>query len=325
MKNYIKDRIKWILLFLVFIIIFWIVFFLYDIEKEAVVYSAELCFLIGIIFLAADFIYYRKNHKTYENIFSNLPLFSDKLPKAGSLSEDDLQKIVIKLKEYLDLSETRIQTEKQDNLDYYATWAHQIKTPISVIKMILESDDTQEHRCLSAELFRIEQYVETALSYQRLSSESSDYVFKEYDLDNIIKESVHKYAPQFIGKKIRLKYNCTNIKVITDEKWLSFIIEQIFSNCVKYAAEGEVEISAQNGILKISDNGIGIAADDLPRIFEKGFTGYNGRTDKKATGLGLYLCKNAADKLSHKLWAESIAGKGTTVFLDLNQENMLCE
>lgn len=324
--NYIKDRIKSFLLFLSFSAVFAINFFLYNLSKEPLFYSFVLCLFLFLTFGIFDFCSYLKKYKAYENIYENLPLLYEDFPKPDRLNEKELQNIVIKLKEIFNENLNKSQREKQDNIDYYTTWIHQIKTPISVIKMILESEDTEENHKLLSELFRIEQYAEMALSYLRLNSDSSDYVFREYSLDDIIKEAIHKYAPQFINRRINLKYEPCDIKILTDEKWLLFIIEQILSNCVKYSPNGVVTIEATpDKKLKISDTGIGIAPEDMPRIFEKGFTGYNGRSNKKATGLGLYLCKKTADKLSNKIYAESEVGKGTTIILDLNRDKLTVE
>ena len=164
------------------------------------------------------------------------------------------------------------------------------------------------------------------LSYIRLGSNKNDFVLKEYDLDNIIRQAVRKYAPLFIRKKISLDFQPTNYKVLTDEKWLVFVIEQLLSNAIKYTNKGKISIySLENKKLVIEDTGIGISKEDIPRIFDKGFTGYNGRTDKKATGLGLYLCKNILDKLSHKISIESEVGVKTKVILDLAMVNVNIE
>lgn len=159
-----------------------------------------------------------------------------------------------------------------------------------------------------------------------MGSNKNDFVLKEYDLDNIIRQAVRKYAPLFIRKKISLDFQPTNYKVLTDEKWLVFVIEQLLSNAIKYTNKGKISIySLENKKLVIEDTGIGISKEDIPRIFDKGFTGYNGRTDKKATGLGLYLCKNILDKLSHKISIESEVGVKTKVILDLAMVNVNIE
>ena len=193
------------------------------------------------------------------------------------------------------------------------------------MRMTLQGEDTEEHRGLLAELFRIESYVEMVLSYLRLGDGSSDFLFREYELDGIIRQALHKYAPLFIKKRIGLSYEKTDCTVLTDEKWLLFMIEQVLSNAVKYT-QGMVAITVtKDSVLQIEDTGIGIAPEDIPRIFEKGFTGYNGRADKKSTGLGLYLCRMAAEKLSHKLSVQSVVGKGTVFSIDLKTDRLEVE
>lgn len=323
---YIREHLPAGLMFAGFGFIFFIIFSLYDLETEAVLYSAALCALFALIVLCILFFFYVKAHRARKRVLQNVRYLTDELPKPKGIAEYDLQQMIFELIHILNESETKRRTELKESMDYYTTWVHQIKTPISAMKMILESEDTSENRELLAELFRIEQYVEMVLTYLRLGSETSDYVFKEYDLDNIIRAAVHKYASQFVRRRISLNYNPVHIKVLTDEKWLLFIIEQILSNSIKYTQKGSVTITVTpERILKISDTGIGIAAEDLPRIFEKGFTGYNGRADKKSTGLGLYLCKTASERLSHKISAESAPGKGTTISLDLNTDELVVQ
>lgn len=221
---------------------------------------------------------------------------------------------------------TQEQSSRAESIDYYTTWVHQIKTPIAAMRMILQGEDTKESRELLAELFRIEQYVEMVLCYFRARRIVDDFVFQSYSLDAIIRQAVHKYAPQFVRKRIRLEYAGTDATALTDEKWLLFILEQLLSNAIKYTKQGTVRISVdQNKLLTVSDTGIGIAPEDLPRIFDKGFTGYNGRADKKSTGLGLFLCKQAAGKLSIPIRIRSKVGEGTTVFLDLRSAELEIE
>lgn len=324
--RYLRQYFSTMLIFLSFVGIFGIIFRLYDLELEAVFYSAGLCLLLAVIVLSVHFFFYIRKHRERMRIRKNICLLADELPEPKTLAEEDLQEMIRELKCILEISETERQAERKECFDYYTTWVHQIKTPISTIKMVLESEDTDEHRELLAELFRIEQYVEMVLSYLRLGQGTSDYVFKEYDLDTIIRQAVHKYASQFVRRKIQLKYDRVDLKVLTDKKWLLFIIEQVLSNSIKYTPQGSVTITVTpDKILKIADTGIGIAAEDVPRIFEKGFTGYNGRSDKKSTGLGLYLCKTAADRLSHKISAESTPGVGTVIFIDLHTDKLTLE
>lgn len=313
-------------MFLLFIGVFTMIFSLYTLETEAVLYAAGLCVLLALSVLIAHFFFYCKKHRRRKAILQNIQLMTDRLPEPQNLMESDYQEMLRALKQILDTNMTAWQNQRRESIDYYTTWVHQIKTPISVMRMLLQGEDTAEHRELLAELFRIEQYVDMVLSYLRLGGDVSDFVIREYDLDNIIRQAVHKYAPQFIRRRIRLSYEPTGLTVLTDEKWLLFIVEQLLSNAVKYTQEGAVSIAVtQDKILNISDNGIGIAPEDLPRVFEKGFTGYNGRADKKSTGLGLYLCRLAADKLSHKISIKSTVGAGTVVSIDLHTDALEVE
>lgn len=236
--SFLARRWAGLLLFLACAGIFALVFSLYDLELEAVLYAGGLCLLLLLAVLAADFCRSLARRRRYEEIFRNLPLLPEELPAARTVEEADLQEILKELGRRMEAALTEWENWRQESMDYYTTWVHQIKTPISVMRMTLEGEDTEEHRELSAELFRIEQYVEMVLSYLRLDSDSSDYVFQEYDLDSIIRQAVHKYAPLFVRKKLRLSYEPVNVKVLTDEKWLLFILEQILSNSIKYTQEG---------------------------------------------------------------------------------------
>ena len=325
-NKYVKEHLAPAALFAVFAAIFAVIFGLYNLPVEAVLYAAGLCVLLGAVCLISGFIRYYKRHREMLRILENVQILSGELEGGKTLAEEDLTAMVKKLKRLLDESETARRDDAKESMDYYTTWVHQIKTPISTMKMMLEGEDSEESRSLLSELFRIEQYAEMALSYIRLGDDSSDYVFREYDLDGIIRDSVRKYAPQFIRKKIGLNYGGTDVKVLTDEKWLRFVIEQVLSNSIKYTREGSVTITVTpEKVLKIADTGIGIAPEDVPRIFEKGFTGYNGRSDKKSTGLGLYLCKTACSRLSHKISAESEPGKGTVISIDLSSEKAIMD
>ena len=308
--------------FAIFAIIFAVICYLYHITLEAALYSTLLCAVVAAVFVAIHFCYYCKKSKERLRL-SEYPMTID-LPTPQNLTEAELIAVIEKLRnQYNTAFESKIK-EREEYLNYYTMWMHQIKTPISAMGLLLQRQDTEENRALAGELFRIEQYVEMALWYLRMD-DMSDMVFKTYELDEIIKDAVSKYAPLFVGKKIKLNYEPVNTQVITDKKWLSFIIEQLLSNAIKYTEKGSVTITAENKVLSVIDTGIGIIKEDIPRIFEKGYTGFNGRNEKKSTGIGLYLCKCAADKLSHKLSAVSEAGKGSKFSVDLNTYNLQVE
>lgn len=325
-EKYILQHLPSVIMFSLFILIFAIIFVLYNIKLEALLYASLLCTILAAGVIAVSFIRFCKAHKEREHILRNILIMTENLPEPKNLAEEDYLEMISQLREVNRRNITHFQNERKESIEYYSTWVHQIKTPISVMNMILQTEDTEEHRELAAELFRIEQYVEMVLCYLRLDSSSSDFVFSQYDLNKIIRNAIRKFASQFVRKRIQLKYEPTDITVLTDEKWLSFIIEQILSNAVKYTERGCVNITVtEDKLLKISDTGIGISAEDIPRIFEKGFTGYNGRSGRKSTGLGLYLSKKAADKLSHRITVESVVGKGSTFIIDLNSSQIEIE
>lgn len=308
-------------LFLVLAIsIFALVFSMYDIKLEAILYASMLCLTAGLLFEGVHLISYLRRHTEQQKRLQGLPISYTELLPPRTLAEQDLQEMVQKLGEQYTAVTTDWQRQQKESLDYYSAWVHQIKTPISSMKMILQQEDTEENHLLSAELFRIEQYTEMALQYLRLDSKTNDFVFQQYDLDSIIRQAIRKYAPQFILRKIRLIYEPVSMTILTDEKWMLFLLEQLLSNAIKYTPHGSVTISVTpEKVLQVADTGIGIAPEDLPRIFEKGFTGYNGRADKKSTGLGLYLCQQAAKKISVSLSVTSEVGKGSvfSVHLDI--------
>ena len=323
---YIKQYIKVLLLFIVFAFVFCIVFSLYNLETEAIYYSIILCAFIGLIYICINFINYYKKHIQLYKLQNEISISLENLPSPKTLMEEDYTNLILTLNKEYKTYISKSDIAKSDMIDYYTMWVHQIKTPISAMKLLIQTSESEISSDLSSELFKIEQYVEMVLSYIRLGSNENDFVIKEYDLDNIVRQAIRKYAPLFIRKKINLDFQPTTYKVLTDEKWLVFVIEQLLSNAIKYTNKGKISIyPLENKKLVIEDTGIGISKEDIPRIFDKGFTGYNGRTDKKATGLGLYLCKNILDKLSHKISIESEVGVKTKVILDLSMVNVNIE
>lgn len=318
---YFKFRSKEIILFLIFSLIFVTVFFLYNLPIEPIVYGFLLCTFIGIIFIGVDFFTYYNKHKLLNDLKRNIILNTDGLPEAKNIIEDDYNKLI----SIIHKEKIRIASEadiaRSDLMDYYTLWAHQIKTPISAMRLLLQAEDNEQNAELSMELFKIEEYVEFVLQYLRLESISSDLVLKQYNLDDIVKQAVRKYAKMFIRKRIKLNFNDLNCTVLTDEKWILFVIEQILSNALKHTKEGSISIymdKKAEKTLVIEDTGIGIRPEDLPRVFERGYTGYNGRSNKKSTGIGLYLCQKILNKLSHNIKVESELDKGTKVKIDFS-------
>lgn len=312
-----KNRVA-LLVYAVLIAVSGAVFALYRLRAEPLVYAAILGAFLLAALLLADFFREKRRSEERERALAAIRDQWRDLPEARSLSERDYQRMIAALGAHSEALLSEAAAERQDMLDYYTAWVHQIKTPIAVMRLQM-SDDTEENRRLAAELTRIEQYVEMVLQYIRIGSGANDLVIREYPLDELIRASVRKLAPQFVGKRLRLDYEPTSLAIITDEKWFTCILDQLLSNAVKYTPSGGVAIEEREGLLRITDTGVGIAPEDLPRIFEKGYTGLNGRLGQKSSGLGLYLAKKASELLSIPLSVESSPGKGSTFTLDLRR------
>ncbi len=385
--------------YIVFAGIFAAVSYLYNIRMDAVQYAFILSAVWFVLFIVWDYIRYIRRHREVAEMEQRLDSGLDRVPDPVTLIEEDYQRAVMKLYEARRELESSNRIIRQEMADYYGMWVHQIKTPIAAMHVLLQASEEcrlnaedqakntesglyagrsaelgQYVREMKMELFKIEQYVEMVLTYLRMEEMSSDLSFEVCSLDSVIKQAVRKYSQMFIFKKIKLEYTPVETKVLTDEKWLEFVIGQILSNALKYTMpdgstsapdeagiagrisiymedrvhvvreegtdmEDRVHMAREEGAdmadsgftdeiqtrepcLVVEDTGIGIWPEDLPRVFEKGFTGYNGRTDKKSTGIGLYLCKSVMDKLRHQIWIESEAGRGTKVYLSFARKQM---
>ena len=324
--QYLKQRRRIVIVGLVFCAIFTVSFYLYRLPVQAVIYPALLCAAITAAIVIFDFLRVRRDHKTLQGICTLTDAAAESFPETDSIKDEDYQQIIRLISEEHNRYRTETNRRYAEMIDYYTVWAHQIKTPIASMRLHLQNEDSALSRKLAADLHRIEQYVEMVLTFLRLNSESTDYVIKEYDLDKIVKQAVKKFSTEFIGRKLSLVYEPLNTTVITDEKWLSFVIEQVLSNALKYTPAGSITITLEKEkTLRIRDTGIGIAPEDLPRIFENGYTGYNGRTDKKASGIGLYLCKRICSNLGHTITARSMVDVGTTIDIELARTKLEVE
>lgn len=285
-QSYLRQRRGVLLTFLLFGGLFAVTFALYSLPVQAVAYPFLLCAVAGSILLAAD---YRQALRRHRQI------------------------------------QSQAQRRYGDMVDYYTLWAHQIKTPIASMRLTLQNEDSDLARSLSGDLMRVEQYVEMVLVFLRLDSSTTDYVIRRHSLDDIVRPAVRRFAGEFIRRRLRLEYQPLDHTVVTDGKWLGFVVEQVLSNALKYTASGSVTISMDGDDLCIRDTGMGIAAEDLPRIFEQGFTGVNGRRDRRASGIGLYLCRRICGNLGHTIRASSVPNQGTEIRIGLGQKKTLPE
>ena len=291
------------------------VFCLYHVEAEAIAYAVLLCLLLGAGLLVGRGIHTARRIRLLRSAQSQLRAGEAPLPVPRTAEEAEYQALIRALYGELRGSEARYDRALQQMQDDYTLWAHQIKTPIAALWLLLDEGREEER----IELQRIEGYVDVAMNVQRLAR-GSDLTVRECDLDALLRGLVRKYSRLFIRKRLYLRYEPLNRRVLTDEKWLTFLLEQVLVNALQYTREGGITIEMTGDTLCVADTGIGIAPEDLPRVFERGFTGYNGRAQQRSTGMGLYLCKRAADLLGHGLRIESAPGQGTRVLIDLSRE-----
>lgn len=320
---YLKEHVRLIAAFVLAAVIFAVSFALYELPLSAVAYPAALCLVPALVFTIIDFYRVKRRHAEFLSLTEITAAEEKLLPPVRSIDDADYRRIIALLADSREEISRASLRRWSDMIDYYTVWVHQIKTPIASMRLTLQSSDSPQSRRLSSDLGRIEHYVEMALVYLRLDSESSDYVIREFELDPLIRRSVKKFAGDFITKHLSLELMPTEARVISDEKWLAFVIEQILSNSLKYTREGSVRIYMTGSkTLCIRDTGIGIAPEDLPRIFEKGYTGRTGRSDMRASGLGLYLCRCVCNKLGHGISAVSAPDEGTEIRIDLSSYNL---
>lgn len=297
-----------------------LIFWLYGLPGEAIAYLLCLC-CIGTSFWAVlSFVRFWRKHKILRKMEEAIFVTAEDLPETTTLIEEDYQHLIQRLVRENRQRQAAADSMLEDLTSYYTLWVHQIKTPIAAMDLLLQAGPDRATE-MEIELQKIAQYVDMVLQYLRLDSTDKDLVLQRCQLDAVVRQTVRKYAKLFILKKIQLVFQETKWEVLSDEKWLCFLLEQLLSNALKYTPEGgKISIFLEGETnLVIADTGIGIAPEDLPRVFEKGFTGNNGRMDKKATGIGLYLCRRVTNLLGHTISIASEPGVGTQVLLGLGR------
>ena len=297
-----------------------LIFWLYGLPGEAIAYLLCLC-CIGTSFWAVlSFVRFWRKHKILRKMEEAIFVTAEDLPETTTLIEEDYQHLIQRLVRENRQRQAAADSMLEDLTSYYTLWVHQIKTPIAAMDLLLQAGPDRATE-MEIELQKSAQYVDMVLQYLRLDSTAKDLVLQRCQLDAVVRQTVRKYAKLFILKKIQLVFQETKWEVLSDEKWLCFLLEQLLSNALKYTPEGgKISIFLEGETnLVIADTGIGIAPEDLPRVFEKGFTGNNGRMDKKATGIGLYLCRRVTNLLGHTISIVSEPGVGTQVRLGLGR------
>lgn len=320
LKDYIKSQFTNILLYFVSVtLLSYMITILYNVEKEKIIYPLVIVSLSYCFYFIFNFIKFYKKYIILDTLINQKENTYTEITKNNHILENKYITIINKLqKENKKIIDTNRNKNKEIEA-YYLMWTHQIKTPISAIYFLIENLEDDSKLKLEAEVFKIEEYVNNNLAYFKLDSSNNDFLIETINLKDLLKGIIKKYANLFFLKKLKLEFNVTDKIIVSDKKCLSLILEQVISNAIKYTKnEGVIKIYNENNTIIIEDNGIGIKKEDIPRIFDKGFTGYNGRLNKKSTGIGLYLSKIAADKLNHSIKIESNQNTGTTVKIKIS-------
>ena len=320
--EFIKER-------MIFLIINLIMFLLVAILMKIVKVSINIILILFLIWFGPILIYMFLEFIKYRRYLNNLINTVENLDRKYLLPEvieeprfQEARIINDVLKQCNKSMHEKVKHYKDEQIEYreyIETWVHEIKTPIASAKLILENDNSNLSERINYEMKRVEGFIEQVLYYARSSDVSKDYIIKEFSLRSVVMKSVKSNSRDFINKNIKLDIRGIEGNIFSDEKWVEFIINQIIINAVKFSIpnEGKVSIYSKvnenNIILTIEDNGVGINEKDIDRVFEKGFTGENGRKFGKSTGIGLYLCKKLCDKLGIGISLSSKQGKGTRI------------
>lgn len=324
-KGYLKSR--WLMLFILIwsCAIFSVIDFVTVKETSHIVYGIGLFLLVSIMAGTIDFILYRRKVVELQRLAREPELRHSIMSDYGGLIDDYYRTIFETLQTQTNDAVCKMTENYTDHIEYYSMWVHQIKTPISALGLMIQSDDSiKDKNAYYAELFRIEQYVDMVLQYLRMEKMENDSVLGTVNIHTVVKEAVKKFSSIFIYKHIGVNIDCPERQVLSDEKWLTFMVEQVLSNSLKYSTSGTISLvwkeDSYGGILSIKDEGIGISEEDVVRIFDRGYTGYNGRLHEKSTGIGLYMVKTVAKRLGIRVGVVSQQGQGTTIKFAFNND-----
>lgn len=319
LKSYLYSR-RFFLALLILLLGFILLFaFVFDAYRSLLEYVALLLAFLSFLFIGADA---WTSYKAYRGQKLQVSAQAQTQTPLEKLLQERVEEL-----EYEQKNQLLVEQEKyNDLLDYYTLWVHQVKTPIAASSLLIgDLKDKEAKSQLEQELFKIESYVHLVLQYLRLESFHDDLVLKQENLADLVREVVKKYALFFIQQGLSLNLHDLDHTIVTDKKWFLVILEQVLSNSLKYTKEGSIEIYFHEGSLYIKDTGLGIQNADLLRVFERGFSGYNGRLTQQSSGLGLYLSKKIADQLGHKIAIDSQVGQGTTVSIAFPEKKLIFE
>ena len=318
--NYLKENIKVYVMYVLFTGLTLVTIYLYELPQDLFLDITLFLTFVLVVYSLIEGYRYRQKIKQLQHLQErSLTLHSMAFfPKATQKNEQIYQELLQKLLQEKERQQQQTMEQQEIFLEDFGLWMHQIKTPIAALDLLVQSSEI-DRKLMKNELFKINECLQLMLNYLRQNLSQEDLVIEKIQLEPVVKKVLKKYAIFFSQKNLRLVLKGLNITVYTDRKWLIFILEQVVFNAIKYTENGEIALCWENQLV-IADTGMGIRPEDVPRVFEKGYTGYNGREQQRASGLGLYLCTIVAEKIGISLSLTSELGKGTKVMLDFPTE-----
>lgn len=321
-KGYLKDKIGFFIINLILFVIIALTMVLLKIGSAIIFLIFCIWFLPLITYIVIEVISKKKFYDELNEVLEGLDkkyLLPEVINKPESYEEEIIFNILKETSKNMNENVKKYENEQLEYKEYIETWVHEIKTPIASVKLIIDNNENTITEKINCEIKRVEGYIDQVLYYSRSNDVSKDYIVREFNLKNSVMKIIKSNSRDFINKKIKIDMGEINYMVFSDVKWVEFILNQILGNSIKYSksTSGSIKIygieNKNNVILNIEDNGVGISSKDVNRVFEKGFTGENGRLFSKSTGIGLYLCKELCDKLGLGITLESQENEGTKV------------
>lgn len=286
-KKFVKTEVKICVAVFIVLLIFFFVFLFANLDFSLFYLSLEIVIFSLLIYLFICWVTFKKKENLQEQV--NQLLIENR-----------------QLKNTIDI-------ERKDLEEYFLLWVHQIKTPITVSDLILQKEKNPYTCQLKEQMFYIREYTNMAINYMKLKDRQADMDIAEVEIDKLLKSLLRKYSGLFIDKNISLDYQPIDTKIITDARWATILIEQILANALKYTNSGKITLSfdRDKNALKVKDTGIGIKSEDINKIFDRGYSGFNGRINEKSSGIGLYLVKKIAILLNIKIEVCSTVNVGS--------------
>lgn len=324
-SKYLKDKLYVILISAFCFGIILLIFFAFKIANEVII---AISFILIICLITILLIGYYRKCKFYNELLSNIKALDKSYLVLETLNKPEFYEGELLYQALYDINKSMSENVKNNEeqltsfKDYIEMWIHEVKIPLATLMLTLENNKKFFDKRVKMQLKRLEDYVDQVLYYARSENAEKDYLIKEIDLSKVIKNVGLKNIDDLLENKIDYRVENVNVKILTDSKWLEFILEQIINNSIKYKRDNVksyIKISIidekNKTTLIIEDNGIGIKESDLKQVFDKSFTGENGRMRSKSTGMGLYIAKNMCEKLGHKIEIDSKYNKYTKVFI----------